>query len=51
MAADEISGIRIPDSQIAREVTEFIRDTESDLFFHHSVRVYFWGPCREARGV
>ena len=36
-------GVRIPDSQIAREVTQFIRDTESDLLFHHSVRVYFWG--------
>jgi len=36
-------GVRIPDSQIAREVTEFIRDTESELLFHHSVRVYFWG--------
>lgn len=36
-------GVRIPDTQISREVTEFIRDTESELLFHHSVRVYFWG--------
>lgn len=43
MAADEISGTRIPDSKLARDVTTFIRDTESDLLFHHSVRVYFWG--------
>lgn len=43
MPMDEISGIRIPNSKIAREVTEFIRDTEGDLLFHHSVRVYFWG--------
>jgi hypothetical protein len=43
MIVDEISGVRIPDSKLARETTQFIRDTESDLLFHHSVRVYFWG--------
>jgi hypothetical protein len=40
---EKILGARIPDSKIAREVTEFIRDTESHLLFHHSARVYFWG--------
>lgn len=39
----EIGGVRIPDSKFAREVTEFIREVETDLLFHHSVRVYFWG--------
>jgi hypothetical protein len=43
MLGSEISGVRVPDSTIARALTEFIRDTESDLLFHHSVRVYFWG--------
>jgi hypothetical protein len=43
MLASEISGVRIPDSKTASELTEFIRDTESNLLFHHSVRVYFWG--------
>src|SRR3954462_1200235 len=43
MAATDISGVTIPDSKIAREVTQLIRDTESDLLFHHSTRVYFWG--------
>ncbi|UPQ72921.1 HD domain-containing protein [Kluyvera ascorbata] len=38
-----VQGIRIPDSKLARETTEFIRDTESDLLFHHSSRVYYWG--------
>ena len=38
----DIPGIRIPDSQLAREMTQFIRDTESDLLFHHSLRVYCW---------
>ncbi|TWG78995.1 UTP:GlnB (protein PII) uridylyltransferase [Cupriavidus gilardii J11] len=43
MAADTPSGVRIPDSRIAREATQLIRDTESDLLFQHSTRVYLWG--------
>ncbi|PZM15727.1 HD domain-containing protein [Rhizobium tubonense] len=43
MTLEQISGVRIPDSKIAREVTQLIRDTESDLLFHHSARVYVWG--------
>jgi hypothetical protein len=39
----EISGVRIPDSKLALEVTQLIRDTEGDLLFHHSVRVFCWG--------
>jgi hypothetical protein len=43
MTHSEISGVRIPDSKIARDATQFIRDTEGDLLFHHSARVYCWG--------
>lgn len=43
MTVDEISGIKIPDSKLTREATQFIRDTESDLLFHHSARTYLWG--------
>lgn len=43
MATGDIPDIRIPDSKLARELTELIRDTESELLFSHSVRVYFWG--------
>ncbi len=39
----EVPGVHIPDSKFTREVTQFIRDTESDLLFLHSVRVYCWG--------
>jgi hypothetical protein len=39
----EIAGIRIPDSKLAGNVTQLIHDTESELLFHHSCRVYFWG--------
>jgi HD superfamily phosphodiesterase len=35
--------LRIPDSKLAREVTEIVRDTESELLFNHSSRVYLFG--------
>jgi hypothetical protein len=38
-----IESIAIPDSQLAREITELVRDTESALLFHHSSRVYYFG--------
>jgi len=45
----EIAGLKIPDSSLAREITELIRDTESDLLFQHSRRVYFWGALMGQR--
>src|ERR1700682_674703 len=38
-----IEGINIPDSKLARQVTELVRDTESPLLFNHSSRVYYFG--------
>jgi HD superfamily phosphodiesterase len=38
-----ILGVCIPDSAIAREATQLLRDTGSDLLFQHSMRVYLWG--------
>jgi hypothetical protein len=49
MIVSEISGVRIPDSRLAREATQFIRDTESDFLFEHSTRVYFWGALAGQR--
>ncbi|HBZ15474.1 MAG TPA: phosphohydrolase [Pantoea sp.] len=47
-----VTGIRIPDSKMAHEATEFIRDTESDLLFNHSSRVYYWGALAgQQRGL
>jgi len=43
MASNDSIDISIPDSQLARAVTQLIRDTESELLFSHSTRVYFWG--------
>jgi hypothetical protein len=44
-----IAGLKIPDSKLAREVTELIRDTESPLLFHHSTRVYLFGALAGRR--
>jgi len=33
----------IPDSKLARAITEYIRDTETELLFNHSSRVYHFG--------
>jgi hypothetical protein len=38
-----IEGVTIPDSKLAREITELVKDTESPLLFHHSSRVYYFG--------
>ncbi len=38
-----IAGITIPDSQLAREVTDLVRNTETDLLYHHSRRVFLFG--------
>ena len=43
MAHYDTFDVKIPDSSLAREVTQLIRDTESELLFSHSTRVYFWG--------
>jgi HD domain len=48
-ALDEVSGIIIPDSKLARDVVEVIRDTEDDLLFQHSVRVYCWAALAGKR--
>ena len=39
----QVQGVSVPDSKLAREITELVRDTESPLLFHHSSRVYFFG--------
>lgn len=40
---NEMFDVVIPDSQLARDVAQLIRDTESELLFNHSTRVYLWG--------
>lgn len=44
-----VSGARIPDSKLAQEITELVRDTESPLLFNHSSRVYYFGALAGRR--
>src|SRR5215471_20334324 len=44
-----ISGVKIPDSKLARGATELVRDTESTLLFNHSTRVYYFGSLAGKR--
>ncbi len=44
-----LEDIKIPDSQLARDITGFVRDTESPLLFHHSSRVYYFGALAGRR--
>lgn len=41
-----IAGITIPDSTIAQEATELVRDVASELVYHHSRRVFLFGSLR-----
>src|SRR5919112_828122 len=43
------TAITIPDSKLAHEVTEMVRDTESELLFNHSTRVYLWAALTGKR--
>src|ERR1700757_2866854 len=44
-----LTNIAIPDSTLAREITEFVRDTEPPLLFNHSSRVYLWADLTGQR--
>jgi hypothetical protein len=47
--AVSVSGVIIPDSKLAREAKELVRDTESPLLFNHSTRVYYFGSLAGKR--
>ena len=44
-----VEGVAIPDSKLARELTELVKDNELPLLFHHSSRVYYWGAGARGR--
>jgi len=41
--------VAIPDSRLAREVTDLIRTVESDLLYNHSLRVFTFGALQGDR--
>lgn len=44
-----ISGVKIPDSKLAREAAELVREYQNDMLFNHSVRVYVFGAMKGVR--
>jgi hypothetical protein len=50
--ATSIQGISIPDSKLGGAITEFVRDTETELLFNHSSRNYLFGALAgQERGL
>ncbi|MFF2850157.1 HD domain-containing protein [Streptomyces sp. NPDC058001] len=43
---ESIAGVEIPDSTLAREATELVRDVAAPLLYDHSRRVYLFGSLR-----
>jgi hypothetical protein len=43
---ETIAGVTIPDSSLAKDATELIRDTTTELIFHHSRRVFLFGSLQ-----
>jgi hypothetical protein len=41
-----VAGVTVPDTKLAREATELIRDRTSDLVYNHSRRVFWWGSLQ-----
>lgn len=49
---ESIAGIDIPDSLMAREATDLVRNAADDVLFNHSRRVFIWGSLKaRARGI
>src|ERR1700710_1650862 len=46
---DVFSGIKIPDSKIAREAAELVRQHETEMLYNHSVRVFVFGAMKGVR--
>jgi len=49
MTTQTIAGIAIPDTQLVRHTTEYVRDVEDDLLFDHSRRVFLFGALQGRR--
>jgi hypothetical protein len=44
--APPVAGVWVPDTRLAAEATELVRDTTSELIYHHSRRVFFFGSLQ-----
>ena len=48
-ASATIAGVAIPDSALAREATEYVREVSTPLLFDHSRRVFLWASLQAER--
>ncbi|MGA4845031.1 HD domain-containing protein [Streptomyces sp. G5(2025)] len=52
LTSSSVAGVFVPDSKLAAEATELVRDITDDLIYHHSRRVYWFGSLQgRARGL
>ena len=50
--SEVIAGVRIPDSKLAREATDLLREHSTPLLLAHSLRVFLFGAIRgRSRGL
>jgi hypothetical protein len=47
--AENVAGVRIPDTSLVRATTELIREASTELLFHHSRRVFLFGTLQGQR--
>ena len=40
------AGVIVPDTKVARDATELVRESATDLVYHHSRRVFFFGSLQ-----
>jgi hypothetical protein len=46
------AGVTVPDTKLAREATELVRESTTDLVYHHSRRVFWFGSLQgQNRGL
>ncbi|WP_028813135.1 HD domain-containing protein [Streptomyces flavidovirens] len=49
---DNAAGIAVPDTKLATAATELVRDTTTELIYHHSRRVFWFGSLQgQNRGL
>jgi hypothetical protein len=41
-----LAGVAVPDTKLAAEATELVRDSATDLIYNHSRRVFWWGSLQ-----
>jgi hypothetical protein len=46
------AGVTVPDTKVARDATDLVRDVTTDLVYHHSRRVFWFGSLQgQNRGL